>query len=54
MKKKTTIKIDVKKPWELPKGHAPHKSGAGKHLDKRTKRNRTRGNQTKRAIEDGE
>lgn len=35
MKTKITIKTDYTK---IEKGHQPHKSGAGPHKDKRTKR----------------
>ncbi len=48
----TKIDIPARLPSEVAKGHRPHKSGAGKHLDKRTKRVRTRENIEKKAIED--
>lgn len=38
---KTTIKIKVRKPWEVSKGHSEYKSGSGQH-DNRPKRKRTR------------
>jgi hypothetical protein len=38
---KRTIKIKVKKPWEVSKGHSEHRSGSGEH-DSRPKRKRTR------------
>jgi len=47
MKDKTTIKLQV---GPIAKGHAEHRSGAGKHLDRRTKRNRTRQTQSRNAI----
>jgi hypothetical protein len=48
----TKIEIPGQMPWEKSKGHRPHRSGAGKHLDKRTKRQRTREAAEKKAIED--
>lgn len=33
-------------------GHKPHKSGAGIHADKRTKRTNTRSSQIRKAIND--
>ena len=33
-----------------PKGHQPHQSGGGVHKDKRTKRNRTRGDVRRKEI----
>lgn len=39
---RTILLIKEKKPWEISKGHAPHRSGAGIHADKRTKRAKTR------------
>lgn len=50
---KIHIKIIIK-PWELPSGHQPHRGGNGAHEDKRTKRNRTRGDQKRNAIKDEE
>ncbi len=35
-----------------PRKHTPVRSGAGKHEDKRTKRNRTRLSQEKKALGD--
>lgn len=35
------IKINFNK---IPRGHTPHRSGAGKHGDKRVKRQKTRSN----------
>lgn len=37
---------------KAPKGHQAHKSGTGVHKDKRTKRNRTRGDQRRKAIQE--
>jgi len=34
-------------------GHSPHRSGAGVHEDKRTKRCRTRDDQNRKAVEEG-
>lgn len=41
------IKID---PTKVARGHQAHVTGAGVHHDKRTKRNRTRGNQRRAAL----
>jgi hypothetical protein len=38
----TIITIPRLLPHQIAKGHSPHRSGAGKYLDKRTKRIRTR------------
>lgn len=53
-KDKTTIKVDVIPEYKVPKGHMPHRSGAGLHKDKRTKRKRTRATQQKDSIGDFE
>lgn len=50
---KSKLKIDVKKVWESSRGHRSHRSGSGIHLDKRTKRVRTRSSANRRAISDG-
>lgn len=43
----TTIII----PFKLPRrGHQSHTTGSGKHYDRRTKRNRTRGSKNHTAI----
>jgi hypothetical protein len=42
-----TIPFD---PSKVARGHRPHRSGAGKHADKRTKRLRTRGTKDRAAI----
>lgn len=44
-----TIKID---PTKIRAGHQAHITGTGAHRDKRTKRNRTRANQTKQVIKE--
>lgn len=36
------IKVKAFNPAKVKRGHQPHISGAGKHKDKRTKRQRTR------------
>lgn len=36
---------------KAPRGHQAHASGTGTHKDKRMKRNRTRGDQRRKAIE---
>lgn len=46
----TTIKLDVD-PTKVARGHQPHRSGAGIHQDRRTKRLRTRSAQRRAAIE---
>lgn len=46
-KTKIVIEVDYSK---VARGHQPRRSGAGKHIDKRTKRNRTRNSQTRKAI----
>jgi len=45
------IKLNVKKQWEIGRGHIPHRSGSGKH-DNRPKRLRTRRSQNEAAIRD--
>ena len=37
-------------PWKGGRIHSVNKAGAGKHKDRRTKRNRTRANQNRNAI----
>jgi len=44
------IKLNVKKSWEVGRGHAAHKSGSGVHQDRRTKRQRTRQAQRRSAL----
>lgn len=41
-KNKITLKVNVKKPWEVGRGHYQPRPSAGVHQDKRTKRVRTR------------
>lgn len=52
MKKKGKVSIRIPVEPFTPKGHQPHRSGAGKHLDKRTRRARTRQAANRRAMED--
>lgn len=40
--KDKTIKFTVSTPKNVPTGHTPHRSGGGKHGDRRTKRLNTR------------
>jgi len=47
--KSQTITVKVE-PWKAPAGHLPHRSGNGVHKDKRTRRLRTRGAASRRAI----
>jgi hypothetical protein len=45
------MKIKIKiKPWEVRIGHQPHISGTGVREDRRTRRERTRNTQNKKAI----
>ena len=44
-----TITIESE-PWKVGRIHSVNKAGAGKHKDRRTKRNRTRANQNRNAI----
>ena len=37
-------------PWTGGGGHKAHRGGAGKHADRRTKRNRTRADKNRNAI----
>ena len=48
--KTETIKLNVKQPWQVSRGHAGHKSGAGVHQDRRLKRLRTRAAQRRAAT----
>ena len=45
------ITLNVKKLWELPKGHSIDRSGSGQH-DSRPNRQRTRRDANKSAIKD--
>jgi len=49
MKVAFTIKVENK---PARKGHQTHRSGAGQHQDRRTKRNRTRSAQKSKAIKE--
>jgi len=46
---KMVIHID---PWKIPSGHPKKWCRSGPHADKRTARNRTRGDQKRRAIDE--
>ena len=46
-----TITIESE-PWKVGRIHSVNKAGAGKHKDRRTKRNRTRANQNRNAIKE--
>lgn len=50
----TRINVEDMKPFSESRGHKQHKSGAGPHADKREKRNRTRQNQLRQALEPDE
>ncbi len=39
-------------PWKVGRIHSVNKAGAGKHKDRRTKRNRTRAIQNQNAIKE--
>jgi len=39
-------------PWKIPTGHPVSGCRGGAHADKRTRRNRTKGNQNRRAIDE--
>lgn len=47
--KTITIKLNLKKIWELPRGHEDHLTGTGVH-DSRPKRLRTRSAANRKAI----
>ncbi len=47
----TTLKLAKLEPWNVPTGHKPHRSGAGKH-DGRPNRQRTRQTVIQRAVRD--
>ena len=44
-----TITIESE-PWKVGRIHSVNKAGAGKHKDRRTKRNRTRADKNRNAI----
>lgn len=44
-----TIRLEDQ-PWKVGRIHSVNKAGAGKHEDRRTKRNRTRSEQNRNAI----
>lgn len=46
--KNSTIKLNVKKPWQVSKGHTQHRSGAGKHIPRPHKG--TRGEKNRFAL----
>lgn len=48
-KKTITISLNLKRVWELPRGHCEHLTGTGVH-DSRIKRERTRGAANRKAI----
>jgi len=51
--KKETITLTIQvKPWKVGRGHSEHRSGAGVHGDRRTKRQRTRSEQNRNAIKE--
>lgn len=46
------IRLNIKKPWEVSKGHAPHRGGAGSHTP--TPRKGSRGTHKRRAIKESD
>lgn len=48
-KKTITISLNLKRVWEVPRGHCEHLTGTGVH-DSRTKRERTRGAANRKSI----
>lgn len=50
-KRTITISLNLKKVWELPRGHEDHLTGTGVH-DNRPKRIRTRGAANRKAIKE--
>jgi len=48
------LRLSVRPIWALGKGHPAKISGAGAHSDRRTRRLRTRGDQRRRSVEDGQ
>lgn len=50
-KKTIIINLNLKKVWELPRGHEDHLTGTGVH-DNRPKRLRTRAAANRKAIRD--
>lgn len=52
--KKVTIKVEPTPSYKIPKGHTPRRNGAGPHKDKRTKRDRSRADNKRNAVEDQE
>ena len=49
-KDKIIIELSEFKPWKVGRGHGEHRSGAGVMGDRRTKRQRTRSQQSREAI----
>ena len=52
-KRTITISLNLKKVWELPRGHEDHLTGTGIH-DNRPKRMRTRGASNRKALREYE
>ena len=48
---KNILVLRVRKPWEVSRGHNPHRSGSGTHVSA-PKRVRTRLAQVRKAIKD--
>ncbi len=51
-KSKIVVKVDVPPPYKAPKGHTPRRNGAGPHKDRRTKRDRSRSDQKRNAVDE--
>jgi len=48
--RRTRITLATVDPWRVKRGHAAHRTGAGTHHDRRTKRLRSRGDQRRVAL----
>jgi hypothetical protein len=51
--KSEKINLNLKKIWEVPKGHQEHDQGCGRHNDKPRKQ-RTRRDEVRQAIRDSQ
>ena len=51
-KDKIIIELSKFKPWKVSTGHKPYRGGAGAMGDRRTKRQRTRTEQSRTAIKE--
>jgi hypothetical protein len=53
MKGSIKIKLNVRKPWEVSKGHSEHRSGSGCH-ESRPRRLRSRGDVSRACVREFE